>query len=232
MSAPAPFGYVEAVRPRRSLAERQAQREEEVALSRAAQAGDGDAFGELCARYRKEVVNFLYRTCGDWDVAEELTQEVFLKAWLAIGDTRTDGVNFPAWVYRIARNKFLDHVRHERLVQWTPWESYVSVFHPSQVAEDSPEREALRGEGADEVRAVLDKMRPEYARLLELREFGDLSYHDLAAATGHSWAAVKSALFRARDQFVQTCRREGLAPFGYDLGAAPDRRLGGVRRAD
>lgn len=195
-----------------------------------ARAGDEAAFEALVAQYRTAIFNFLYRQTADRDVAEDLTQDTFLKAWLALPATRDD-LRVGAWLYRIARNCFLDHGRHESLIKWQPWDAYTAVFHPSQVADDSPEREALRAEGAQEVRAVLDAMReehPRYARLLELREFEDLNYADIAAAAGLTWAAAKSMLFRARDEFVQTCRRTGIRPFGYDPEDAPKRRLGGA----
>jgi RNA polymerase sigma-70 factor (ECF subfamily) len=194
-----------------------------------AQAGDEDAFEVIFGQYRAAIYNFLYRQTGDANDADDFTADTFLKAWLALPNT-SDDLRIGAWLYRIAQNVWLDAVRHRRLVQWQPWESFLSSFHPSQVADDSPEREALTAEGAAEVRAVLAQMKPEYAELLELREFSDRSYQELAADTGRSWAAVKSMLFRARDEFSRVSVQAGLRPFGRDLALAPKRRLGGAGR--
>jgi len=193
-----------------------------------ARAGDEAAFEVIFGQYRTAIWNFLYRQTKDADDADDFTADTFLKAWLALPQTRED-LRIGAWLYRIAQNVWLDQVRHRRLVQWQPWDTYLSAFHPGQVADDSPEREALTAEGAAEVRAVLAEMRPEYAALLELREFRDRSYQELAADTGRTWAGVKSMLYRARDEFVKTAARTGARPFGRDLSAAPKRRLGGVR---
>ena len=140
-----------------------------------AQAGDEEAFTTIFEQYRTAIWNFLFRQTKDADDADDFTADTFLKAWLALPQTRED-LRIGAWLYRIAQNVWLDQVRHRRLVQWQSWESYLSAFHPTQVAGDSPEREAITAEGAAEVRAVLAEMRPEYREVLELREFSDRSY--------------------------------------------------------
>jgi len=202
-----------------------------------AQQGDEAAFAELVERYQTAIHNFVFRfmagsgtdTAGD---AADLTQDVFVKAWLHLGATRPE-TKIGAWLYRIAANVCLDELRHRKLVVWQSWDAYLTAFHPSQVAraEEQPEHRLEAAEDAAEVRAVLGEMAPEYARLLALREFHDLQYFELAEVTGQSWGSVKSMLFRARDQFARTGAAMGVRPFGRDLGAAPVRRLGGVREA-
>jgi RNA polymerase sigma-70 factor (ECF subfamily) len=164
--------------------------------------------------------------------AADLTQDVFVKAWLHLGATRPE-TKIGAWLYRIATNVCLDELRHRKLVVLQSWDAYLTAFHPSQVAraEEQPEQRLEAAEDAAEVRAVLAAMPARYARLLALREFRDLQYFELAAVTGQSWAATKSMLFRARDRFAHTGAAMGLRPFGRDLAEAPKRRLGGLRGA-
>ena len=76
-----------------------------------AQAGDGGAFGELYEQFA-EIFRFLLRRVnGDRETAEDLTEEVFLKALQRLGGYQFRGLPFGAWLYRIARNHLIDHLR-------------------------------------------------------------------------------------------------------------------------
>ena len=165
-----------------------------------AQAGDHSAFEWIYGQYETQISNYVYRLMGSAEDAYDLTQDTFLKAYLALPKT-SDDLRVGAWLYRIATNVCLDELRHRRLVKWQPWEAFISVFHPSQVARDSPERDCLDRETTEEVRLILDRLRPEYRLCLILREYHDLSYDEIAEALATTRAAVKSLLFRAREEF-------------------------------
>src|SRR5688572_7050244 len=72
------------------------------ALVERAQQGDRDAFGALYDRFQPEIVRYLAHRTGDADTAEDLAQQVFLKAWQAIPRYEARGVPFKAWLYRMA----------------------------------------------------------------------------------------------------------------------------------
>lgn len=190
-----------------------------------AQCGDHAAFDVLYERYRPQIYDYIYRRMGNANDADEMTQDTFLKAYLNLPKT-DDNLKFGAWLYRIATNVCLDELRHRKLVKWQRWDAFISVFHPSQVAKDNPEREVLKGEDYDEVRAILDQLYPKYRMCLILREYHDMSYDEMADALSITHASVKSLLHRAREQFGRIYGARG----GVIQGSAPSRRWHGQGR--
>ena len=174
----------------------------DAALIARAQAGDHVAFEQLFNQYQSQIYNYIYRLMGSSEDANDLTQDTFLKAYLALSRTSHD-LRVGAWLYRIATNVCLDQLRHRKLIKWQAWESFVAVFHQTQVAKDSPERDCISRENAEEVQLILAKMHPKYRMCLILREYHDLSYDEIADVLNTTRAAVKSLLFRAREEFRQ-----------------------------
>jgi RNA polymerase sigma-70 factor, ECF subfamily len=195
----------------------------EAALIARARAGDHQAFEALFTRYQTPIYNYILRLLGPQrgrggsgghsasEDAYDLTQDVFLKAYLALPRTSED-LKVGAWLYRIATNLCYDELRHRKLIKWQPWEAFISVFHPSQVAKDNPERESVLQENAAEVQALLDQLPPKYRTCLILREYQELSYDEIAEVLHTTRAAVKSLLFRAREEFRQRHARVTPAP--------------------
>jgi RNA polymerase sigma-70 factor (ECF subfamily) len=131
--------------------------------------------------------------------AEDLTVVVFekaLKAW----DRRPPTDELRPWLFRIATNACLDELRRRKRIRFSPWESFIGLFHPSQVAPDNPERDVLRREKGDLVRAALDKLSPRYRAALVMRECQGLSHDEIGEALGTSRDGAKMTLFRAREQ--------------------------------
>ena len=174
----------------------------DLALIARAQAGDHAAFETIFTQYQTQIYNYIYRLMGSAEDAYDMTQDTFLKAYLALPKT-SDDLRVGAWLYRIATNVCLDELRHRKLVKWQPWEAFISVFHPTQVAKDSPERDTIDRENTEEVQLILDKLHPKYRMCLILREYHDLSYDEIAEVLNTTRAAVKSLLFRAREEFRQ-----------------------------
>jgi RNA polymerase sigma-70 factor (ECF subfamily) len=174
----------------------------EAVLIARAQAGDHAAFEQIFTQYQTAIYNYIYRLMGSAEDAYDMTQDTFLKAYLALPKT-SDDLRVGAWLYRIATNVCLDELRHRKLVKWQPWDAFISVFHPSQVAKDSPERDCIDREDNEEVQLILQKMHPKYRMCLVLREYHDLSYDEIAEVLNTTRAAVKSLLFRAREEFRQ-----------------------------
>ena len=167
-----------------------------------AQAGDHEAFEQLFNQYQAQIYNYIYRLMGSAEDANDMTQDTFLKAYLALSKTSQD-LRVGAWLYRIATNVCLDELRHRKLIKWQPWETFVAAFHPTQVAKDSPERDCINRENSEEVQLIFAQMHPKYRMCLILREYHDLSYDEIAEVLNTTRAAVKSLLFRAREEFRQ-----------------------------
>jgi RNA polymerase sigma-70 factor (ECF subfamily) len=183
----------------------------DAALITRARAGDHAAFETIFNQYHTQIYNYICRTMGSTEDAYDMTQDTFLKAYLALPRTSED-LKVGAWLYRIATNRCLDELRHRKLVKWQPWEAFISAFHPSQIAKDSPERDCIHTENAEEVQLILEKMHPKYRMCLILREYQDLSYDEIAEVLNTTRAAVKSLLFRAREEFRQVYAKTDRQP--------------------
>jgi RNA polymerase sigma-70 factor, ECF subfamily len=161
-----------------------------------------EVFQRLFAQYEQPIYQYVYRLLGDAEDARDFTQDAFVKAYRKLPETLAKGeFQAQAWLYRIATNVCLDELRHRKLVKWQAWESFVSLFHPSQVARDNPERDALQEETRHEVEMVLDRLSPRYRAALVLREYHGLGYEEIADVLGTTRTAVKTLLLRARESF-------------------------------
>ncbi len=132
--------------------------------------------------------------------AEDLTVTVFEKALRAWDRRPAVEAELRPWLFRIATNSCLDELRKRQRVQWRPWEAFISLFHPSQVAPDDPEREVIRNERADLVQAALNKLSPRDRAALVMRECYGLSNEEVGKALGTTRDGAKMTLFRARER--------------------------------
>ena len=161
--------------------------------------GDSAAFAALYERYERRIYAFVYRMMGNPEDACDLTQETFLKAFRAL--ERTDAeLNVNAWLHRIASNACMDVLRRRQRLRWLPWDG-AKHERASSRREDDPEGTLLGDETQRAVARALQAMSPRNRQALILREYEGLSYQDIAAVVGLSLPAVKSLLFRARQEF-------------------------------
>lgn len=136
---------------------------------------------------------------GNETDAEDLTVTAFEKA-LRAWDRRPPENELRPWLFRIATNSCLDELRKRQRIQWRPWEAFTSLFHPSQMAPDNPEREVLRRESADLVQAALARLSPRDRAALVMRECYGLSNEEVGKALGTTRDGAKMTLFRARER--------------------------------
>lgn len=161
---------------------------------------DEEMFAALVARYQHPVFGYLYRMMGNAVDAEDMAQETFLKAYRALHETVTHP-NPLAWLFRIAANTARDELRRRQRIRWLPWDSVKHDRLRREAREEQPESAALTHEDNLFVQEVLNRMTPRYREALLLLEYGGLSCEEIGVITGTSRAAVKSALFRAREEF-------------------------------
>ena len=172
---------------------------EEAAWVARAKAGDQAAFAELFTRYERRIYSFIYRMMGNPEDAFDLTQETFLKAYRALGKTDEEP-NVNAWLHRIASNACMDVLRRRQRLRWLPWEN-TKHDRPSVHQEDDPEGSVVGGETQVAVQRVLSAMSPRNRQAMVLREYEGLSCEDIGEIMGVSRSAVKSMLFRGREEF-------------------------------
>lgn len=177
--------------------------EADAAVARAVD-GDGDAFASLFRAALPLVYRNLYGRCGDQALAEDLASETFLRALRSIGGFQGGSRDFLAWVLRIARNLFLDHVRSGRV----RWEMVVEEL-PVVISSGDLEAEALgRIEGA-ELRRVLERLTPEQQEVVYLRFLEGLSVAEVAEVVGRNEGAVKALQFRAMKSLARLIAEAG-----------------------
>lgn len=168
-----------------------------------ARAGDPVAFERLFDRYHAPILNYLHRMVYDRATAEDLTQDTFVKAYKALPKTNPD-LAFKAWLYRIATNTAITHLRRKKIVKWVPFVS--GVDHPS---DESIEKTVTR---RYDVEQALSKLPQHYATVLLLRHYQGLSMAETAATLDITENAAKLRLFRARKAFAEVYGNEQESP--------------------
>ena len=129
-------------------------------LVAASQKGDEDAFGELCEIWASRVYRFVYIRVKDVAAAEDLTSEIFLKAWQKIHQYKPRvGAKFSSWLYTIARNSIVDYYRIARRVEL----SFEDLPEIADLEGNEPYAEAGRLETA------LKQLPADYEKVLRLR---------------------------------------------------------------
>lgn len=162
---------------------------------RAAVAGNCDAFGELVATYQSMVYRVCLKMTGNRNAAEDLAQEVFLKAYDALSAFRLDS-SFSTWLYQITVRKCLDwrrSVSRERQKV-----SPVVVEDGEWMAMDTPEQSVVDEEQKSELLSLVDGLREPYRTVTKLYYFDERSCQEIAKQTGTSVKTIESQLYRAR----------------------------------
>jgi RNA polymerase sigma-70 factor, ECF subfamily len=170
-------------------------------LIHSAQRGDSLAYGELVSRHRDGVVRVVYRMCGDPHLAEEAAQEAFLRAWQHLAGYKT-GHSFRAWVYRIALNAALDVLRARKPT--TPLEALAEDRLPLESAGANPEATVEQRQRAERVQQAVMALPAPSRSVLVLREWGGLSYAEIANSLSIPIGTVMSRLNSARAQLRQS----------------------------
>ena len=145
-------------------------------------------FHELYSQYAADVYRFVHWLSGNPEAARDITSETFVRAWTAPGEPRTETIK--AYLFAIARNLHRKQWRHDSRNETL--DETMADRHPA------PDQAMVRNEEYARTIEAMNAL-PEIDRtVLLLRAEEDLSYQDIAAATGLSIAAVKVKVFRAR----------------------------------
>jgi RNA polymerase sigma-70 factor (ECF subfamily) len=169
------------------------------ALVKAAQAGDMAAFGELFDRYYDIVFRFVLFRMGDRTLAEDITQETFVRALRRISSVSYQGRDIGAWFVTIARNLIFDHVKSSRyrLEQTT---SEIIELSPST---NGPEQQVLDGATNEELIRCVRKLNADQQECITLRFLQGLSVAETARIMDRNEGAVKALQHRAVRRLAQ-----------------------------
>ena len=186
-------------------------RDPDAELMLRVQKGDQSAFEALVEKYQRPVMNFIYHMVLDAAEAEDLTQEVFLRAYRAAPRYRPEA-RFSTWLYRIAINMALKKVRTARRDRALSLNQIILAggrsSEPAAAAESQPDVQLERRELLRALEAALHEL-PERQRIaVILQRFEGFSYHEISETMGCSIESVESLLGRAKAKL-----RNSLAPY-------------------
>ncbi len=178
-------------------------------LARRAAQGDSDAFGVLVERYQRFVFNLCLRTLGDYEVAAETAQDVFLRAWRAIGSFRGES-KFSTWLYTVAHNLCMNRGS----VQQRDSKNRVSDDDVAEELSRLPSREEdpavayERKEWKQRIHRQIALLPERYRVVITLFYLQELSYQEIAEVTGLPMGTVKTHLFRAKEMLRRAIEDE------------------------
>jgi RNA polymerase sigma-70 factor (ECF subfamily) len=177
-----------------------AQPDDELsALVMAARLGSESAFSALFERFQTPIVSYLYRLIGDWDAANDLAQDTFLKAYTALPRT-ADKLQISPWLYRIATNTALDALRRRKRITWVPLDT--DIDHPSHQPD-----QAVRQAESDAIQQALTQVPPDQRTCLVLNMNQGMSYKEIAETLGISVNLVAVRIFRGREKFIDAYKK-------------------------
>ena len=161
------------------------------ALIESVRGGDQAAFGKLVDRYWDRVCHWLLRLSGSRHVAEDVTQEAFLKAWVALPSYRP-GVGFRAWLFRIARNAFVDVCRRREA------KSGGTEFESAVGREPDPADAAQERELDETIERGVRELSQEYRAPFLLRTVESMPFAEIAEVLDLNEDTVRWRVFKAR----------------------------------
>lgn len=192
-------------RPALELAAKSDQ--EIVALARA---GQEAAYRELIRRYERPIFSLLFRMVRDRELAEDLAQETFIKALNAIESYRPE-FKFSSWIFKIANNSAIDHLRRRELdtlsLEGSPHAETPEAIEATALQigdrQESPLDEVAARELGGQIEAAIAQLRPEYRSCILLRHVEGRAYEEIAQMLNLPLGTVKTYIHRARNELRQ-----------------------------
>ena len=175
-------------------------KEVDLSLVRRSKKGDYRAFDLLVLKYQSRLISIAFKYVKERQLAEDITQEAFIKAYKSIDSFREES-SFYTWVYRIAVNTAKNYIvsskRREEVIM-TNLSEDVSYF-PEKLDVDSPQDILNANELRDLIFETLSSLGEETRTALSLREFDGLSYEQIAEIVNCPVGTVRSRIFRGRE---------------------------------
>ncbi len=170
-------------------------------VKQAVEQGCQKAFAQLMDYYKDTIYFMLLKMTGSSIDAEDLTIEAFGKAFKKI-DQYTPDYAFSTWLFKIASNNCIDHIRRKK-------KNVLAREHNEDIDDQdsnreitdqqiNPEEKFIKDQKVELMREVVEKLKPRYRQLIELRYFHELSYEEICAELELPLGTVKAQLFRAR----------------------------------
>lgn len=164
--------------------------------------GDQRAYSDLVNKYRDLIFNLIYRMIGNREEAEDLVQEIFIKAFSAL-PTFNEQYAFSTWLYKIAVNHCIDTLRKKKLPT-LPLDKPIS-FKDKELRREypdlspSPEGKLISKERTEIIQKAIHSLPEKYRSVILLRHTEEKSYEEISTILNIPIGTVKARLFRARE---------------------------------
>ena len=165
--------------------------------------GDPEAWNQMINSYSKSVYNIALNFFSERDIAQDVTQEIFIKIYHNLDKFREDR-NFSSWVFTLSRNYCIDYWRKNKkyFLQTQELNEKISVTKPT------PEENSINESEIEKLRKKIAQLEPELRLILILRDIQDLSYQEIAKNFSIPEGTVKSRINRARLKLAEAFIRE------------------------
>lgn len=182
-------------------------------------AGKEDAFALLLDRHKSRVFTTIMLIVRDEDVAEDLLQDTFIKAVHTMkGGRYNEEGKFSSWICRIAHNLAIDYFRREKRSPLLSLDTTSHAFNSLSFAEEGAEADLTREETYARLRALIQELPAVQKEVLIMRHYGDMSFQEIADATGVS---INTALGRMRYALINLRKKMAAQPVFYDQNLYP-----------
>jgi len=167
-----------------------------------------ERYSEIVDRYQKKLFVYIYRLIGNREEAEDLLQDVFVKAYKNLNSYDTSR-KFSSWIYRIAHNESVNYIKRKSLKKFISWETIVSTKDKldSSSEEEGADKAWIRKEVSKEVNEAIGKLPFKYKQVLTLRYYSDQSYEEIAEILGRPVNTVGTLINRAKKKLAEEIKR-------------------------
>jgi len=177
--------------------------EKQKKLIERAKNGDPAAFEELVLQYERRLSSFAYSlTGGDRESASEILQEALLNAFQYVKNFKGDSTFF-TWLWRIVKNEFMKYNIKKRSITTIPFDdiSEINITKRKLIENDEIDSEKRKN-----IRKLIGMLPVKYKEVITLIDLQELSYDEVAGILGISKSAMRSRLFRAREELAKLAR--------------------------
>lgn len=171
---------------------------DEESLVVASSEGDEHAYGKLVRIYQSRLYNFVRSMVRNDELAEDITQESFVKAYFSLKKLQNPA-SFKSWLFRIANNNTLDYLRKKRLPQVDVDEH----IRESYVDDSTPEQKVIADSRTRHIQEALLKLKEDQRSILVMCDLQGLSYQEIAEVLDIPFGTVQSRIFYARKKLKE-----------------------------
>ena len=178
--------------------------------------GKREAFSLLVERYQKPIFNFTYRFYGNYELAQELTQETFLRCYQFLKSYDPER-KFSTWLYKVAKNLCVDELKRQRSAREVRLDDALPAIDARDVAsavDRNQQVQCIRREEDFRLLEALQELPPAARTVLLLHYFQGLSYQEIGETLGLPVSTIKIRIFRAKKLLLDKWRETFLPPGG------------------